>query len=74
MKSPHKVEDYLDGVIDKRSSPATGALAGAALPRKQIWHLRIQDRFARMIAEGTKDVEARLNMGDAAKIKEGGEN
>ena len=46
------------------------ALAGDAVPRQQIWHLRLQSNFAKMIKDGTKDVEARLNMGEAARIKE----
>jgi len=70
------VRQYLDGTLDKTAPGAAAAATAAAPPAQPLRRrhaLPIQRRYERMIAEGTKTVEGRINVGAAAKVREGDE-
>ena len=66
------VEDYLEGRLVQTITDADAAVTEAAPARRQH-RCAIQRRFEDMLANGTKDVEGRLNLGAMKKVRAGDE-
>jgi ASC-1-like (ASCH) protein len=69
------VREYLDGTLDKKDEPSgltnEEAVENQPFVTGRLIRFSIEYHYSKMIMEGTKTIEGRINMGSAAKVKVG---